>query len=235
MSFAELKNRVFEANLEVNRRGLVLYTFGNVSEIDRDAGVMAIKPSGVDYDALTADDIVVLTLNGEIIESRLRPSSDTPTHLHLYQRFPTIGGVCHTHSTHATSWAQARRPIPCLGTTHADYMYGPIPCTQPLSEEQTTSAYELETGVELARVLADVEPLACPMALAAGHGPFTWGRNADQAVYHAVVLEELARMAWLTRSLAPDGPELEPHVLNKHYLRKHGSNAYYGQETNHDH
>jgi L-ribulose-5-phosphate 4-epimerase len=229
MSYTELKREVFEANLELQKRGLVIYTFGNVSQIDRAKGVIAIKPSGVAYEDMRADDMVIVDLDNQIVEGRLRPSSDTKTHTHLYRHFSDIGGVTHTHSTYATAWAQAKLPIPCLGTTHADFVYGAVPCTGEMSMEQVARDYEEETGVQIVRAFAELDPLAAPMVVVAGHAPFTWGKNAAKSVYHAVILEEIARMAYLTRTLAPQGDLLAKAVMDKHYFRKHGKNAYYGQ------
>ena len=229
MSYTELKREVFEANLELQKRGLVIYTFGNVSQIDRAKGVIAIKPSGVAYEDMRAEDMVIVDLDNQIVEGRLRPSSDTKTHTHLYRHFNDIGGVTHTHSTYATAWAQAKLPIPCLGTTHADFVYGAVPCTGEMSMEQVARDYEEETGVQIVRAFAELDPLAAPMVVVAGHAPFTWGKNAAKSVYHAVILEEIARMAYLTRTLAPQGDLLAKAVMDKHYFRKHGKNAYYGQ------
>ena len=229
MSYTELKREVFEANLELQKRGLVIYTFGNVSQIDRAKGVIAIKPSGVAYEDMRADDMVIVDLDNQIVEGKLRPSSDTKTHTHLYRHFNDIGGVTHTHSTYATAWAQARLPIPCLGTTHADFVYGAVPCTGEMSMEQVARDYEEETGVQIVRAFAELDPLAAPMVVVAGHAPFTWGKDAAKSVYHAVILEEIARMAYLTRTLAPQGDLLAKAVMDKHYFRKHGKNAYYGQ------
>jgi L-ribulose-5-phosphate 4-epimerase len=229
MSYTELKREVFEANLELQKRGLVIYTFGNVSQIDRNKGVIAIKPSGVAYEDMRADDMVIVDLDNQIVEGRLRPSSDTKTHTHLYRHFSDIGGVTHTHSTYATAWAQAKLPIPCLGTTHADFVYGAVPCTGEMSMEQVARDYEEETGVQIVRAFAELDPLAAPMVVVAGHAPFTWGKDAAKSVYHAVILEEIARMAYLTRTLAPQGDLLAKAVMDKHYFRKHGKNAYYGQ------
>jgi L-ribulose-5-phosphate 4-epimerase len=229
MSYTELKREVFEANLELQKRGLVIYTFGNVSQIDRAKGVIAIKPSGVAYEDMRADDMVIVDLDNQIVEGRLRPSSDTKTHTHLYRHFNDIGGVTHTHSTYATAWAQAKLPIPCLGTTHADFVYGAVPCTGEMSMEQVARDYEEETGVQIVRAFAELDPLAAPMVVVAGHAPFTWGKDAAKSVYHAVILEEIARMAYLTRTLAPQGDLLATAVMDKHYFRKHGKNAYYGQ------
>lgn len=229
MSYTELKREVFEANLELQKRGLVIYTFGNVSQIDRAKGVIAIKPSGVAYEDMRADDMVIVDLDNQVVEGKLRPSSDTKTHTHLYRHFSDIGGVTHTHSTYATAWAQAKLPIPCLGTTHADFVYGAVPCTGEMSMEQVARDYEEETGVQIVRAFAELDPLAAPMVVVAGHAPFTWGKDAAKSVYHAVILEEIARMAYLTRTLAPQGDLLAKAVMDKHYFRKHGKNAYYGQ------
>jgi len=229
MSFAALKQAAWEANMELNARGLVLYTWGNVSQIDRERGVLAIKPSGVPYERLTADDMVVVDLDNRRVEGTLNPSSDTRTHTHLYRHFPDIGGVTHTHSTYATAWAQAQSDIPCFGTTHADYAYGPIPCTAVMTDEQIQRDYEEETGVQITDAFAERNPMETPMVVVAGHAPFTWGKNAAESVYHAVVLEEIARMAFLTRTIDPNRGPLKPAILEKHYQRKHGKNAYYGQ------
>lgn len=229
MSYTELKREAFEANLELQKRGLVIYTFGNVSQIDRAKGVIAIKPSGVAYEDMRADDMVIVDLDNQVVEGKLRPSSDTKTHTHLYRHFSDIGGVTHTHSTYATAWAQAKLPIPCLGTTHADFVYGAVPCTGEMSMEQVARDYEEETGVQIVRAFAELDPLAAPMVVVAGHAPFTWGKDAAKSVYHAVILEEIARMAYLTRTLAPQGDLLAKAVMDKHYFRKHGKNAYYGQ------
>ena len=225
----ELKQQVYEANMELPARGLITYTWGNVSGIDRERGLFVIKPSGVEYDELTPDDLVVCDIEGNRVEGELNPSSDTPTHAVLYQRFPKIGGVVHTHSSWATSWAQAGRSIPCYGTTHADYFYGPIPCVRSLTPEEVEEAYEHYTGVAIAEAFEDVDYMAVPAVLCKNHGPFTWGKDAAQAVYHAVVLEEVAKMATRTEAIAP-GVEPAPQFLqDKHYMRKHGPNAYYGQ------
>lgn len=229
MSYRELKAQVYEANMELHRRNLVLYTWGNVSQIDRARGVVAIKPSGVAYDALTPDDIVLVDLDNQVVEGKLRPSSDTKTHTHLYRHFADIGGVTHTHSTYATAWAQAQLPIPCYGTTHADYAYGEVPCTAVMSDAQIARDYEEETGVQITDCFQARNPLETPMVIIAGHAPFTWGKDAAQSVYHAVVLEEMARMAYLTRTLNQGVQPLKQAIVDKHYLRKHGKNAYYGQ------
>ena len=227
-----LKKAVYEANMELPRRGLVTYTWGNVSGIDRESGLVVIKPSGVDYDHLTAEDLVVLTLDGEIVEGKLNPSSDTKTHLELYKAFPQLGGIVHTHSPYAVAWAQAGEDIPCYGTTHADYFYGPIPCARHLTQEELDEDYEKNTGKVIIEefTVRDIDPAAVPAVICRSHGPFTWGKNPAQAVYHAVVLEEIAKMASFTRMVKPDADPAPQHVLDKHYMRKHGPNAYYGQK-----
>ncbi len=230
MSYTELKREVFEANMELNRRNLVVYTWGNVSQIDRAKGVIAIKPSGVAYEVMTPDDIVVVDLENKIVEGKMRPSSDTKTHTHLYRHFESIGGVTHTHSTYATAWAQTQQAIPCYGTTHADYAYGEIPCTAVMTDEQIERDYEEETGVQITDCFKDRSPKEVPMVIVAGHAPFTWGKNGADAVYHAVILEEIARMAYLTKTLQPNTAALKQGIVDKHYLRKHGKNAYYGQK-----
>ncbi|WP_374510867.1 L-ribulose-5-phosphate 4-epimerase [Niveibacterium sp.] len=229
MSTLALREAVLEANLALPRHGLVTFTWGNVSGVDRERGLVAIKPSGVAYEHMTARDIVVLTLAGDKVEGELRPSSDTPTHLALYRRYPEIGGIVHTHSTHATAWAQAHKPIPAFGTTHADYFHGEIPCTRPLSNAEVESEYELNTGSVIIETLGDRSPLAMPGILVSEHAPFAWGKSADDAVHNAVVLEEVARMALLTLSLNPRQGPIADYLLDKHYLRKHGAKAYYGQ------
>lgn len=229
MSYRELKEQVYEANMQLHHRNLVVYTWGNVSQIDRDKGVVAIKPSGVAYEDLKVDDIVIVDLDNNVVEGKMRPSSDTKTHTHLYRHFKDIGGVTHTHSTYATAWAQAQEPIPCLGTTHADYAYGDVPCTAVMSDAQIERDYEEETGVQITDCFKDRNPVETPMVIIAGHAPFTWGKNAAQSVYHAVVLEEMAKMAYLTRTLKPNVQPLKQGIMDKHYLRKHGKNAYYGQ------
>jgi len=229
--FHELKERAWAANMEIPKRGLAIYTFGNVSALDPARGVFAIKPSGVDYQALTAADMVVLDLEGKIVEGTLRPSSDTPTHLVLYQAFQGIGGIVHTHSTYATGWAQARTAIPLYGTTHADHLAEDVPVTEIMSEAAVASDYETETGNQILACFRGRNPLHTPMVLVAGHGPFTWGDTPEKAVYNAVVLEELARMAFVTRSLSPSATRLPDYLVRKHFERKHGSNAYYGQDA----
>lgn len=230
MSYTELKREVYEANMELQHRNLVIYTFGNVSQVDRANGVVAIKPSGVSYDQMKPEDIVIVDMENNIVEGTMRPSSDTKTHTHLYRAFGNIGGVTHTHSTYATAWAQAKQSIPCLGTTHADYVHGDITCTRELTDEQVNGDYEEETGVQITDAYTDRDPLSAPMVIVAGHAPFTWGKDAAQSVYHAALLEEIARMAYLTRTLSPNAAPLNQAILDKHYLRKHGKNAYYGQE-----
>ncbi|SFB73812.1 L-ribulose-5-phosphate 4-epimerase [Tropicimonas isoalkanivorans] len=226
----DLRDAVLDANLELNRRGVVLYTWGNVSAIDRDSGLIVIKPSGVAYDAMTADDMVVVSLDNEVVWGSNKPSSDTRTHTALYRAFPEIGGVAHTHSTHAVAWAQARRAIPCLGTTQADYCAGEVPCTAPLPPDEVQRDYETATGDAIIRRFQGLDPVAVPMVLVAGHGPFTWGKDADDAVHNAVVLEESAKMATLTVTVSGPNPQpLEDYVLDYHYQRKHGKNAWYGQ------
>lgn len=231
MSYLELKRAAYEANMELQRRNLVVYTFGNVSQIDRRLGVIAIKPSGVSYEVLTVDDMVVVDLDNNIVEGKLRPSSDTKTHTHLYRHFESIGGVTHTHSTYATAWAQAQMSIPCLGTTHADFVYGDIPCTAVMTDEQIARDYEEETGVQITDCFKDRSPDEAPMVIVAGHAPFTWGKDAAKSVYHAVLLEEIARMAYLTKTLHQGIAPLKQAIIDKHYLRKHGKNAYYGQSN----
>jgi L-ribulose-5-phosphate 4-epimerase len=230
MTHKTLREQVCEANLELDRRKIVIHTWGNVSGIDREKGVIVIKPSGVSYDKLTADKLVVVGLDGKVIEGDLNPSTDTKTHLVLYRAFPTIGGVCHTHSAYAVAWAQARKEIPCFGTTHADYCHGPVPLTDPLSPEQVAEDYEGQTGEQIVRRLGNEDPLSKPMVLVAGHGPFTWGKNAPDSVLNAVFLEEIARIATTTVMLAPAAAPVEDYVLNYHYQRKHGPGAWYGQK-----
>ncbi|MBQ6575837.1 MAG: L-ribulose-5-phosphate 4-epimerase [Lachnospiraceae bacterium] len=227
----ELKKQVYEANMMLPKYGLVTFTWGNVSQIDRDSGLFAIKPSGVDYDKLTPDDMVIMDLDGNRVEGRYKPSSDTPTHLELYKAFPEIGGIVHTHSSYATSWAQSGRSIPCYGTTHADYIYGEVPCVRCLTKEEIDSAYETNTGLliinEFKRMNKDV--MGVPAVLCKNHGPFAWGKDAHDAVHNAVVLEEVAKMAFRTELINPDVEPAPAELQDKHYFRKHGANAYYGQ------
>lgn len=230
MDLKTLRAEVLDANLELQRRNLVVYTFGNVSGISRDGGLVVIKPSGVSYDRLRAEDLVVTDLNGEVVEGSLRPSSDLATHLEIYRSFPSVGGVVHTHSTYATAWAQAQREIPCYGTTHADYFHGPIPITTALADDEIRSDYELNTGKVIARRFAGLDPMKSPGVLVAGHGPFCWGKSAQDAAHTAVIMEELARMAHLTVALSPQLGSLPQTLHDKHFLRKHGPSAYYGQK-----
>jgi L-ribulose-5-phosphate 4-epimerase len=224
-----LKAQVLEANLELVRRGLVLYTFGNASGIDRGSGHIVIKPSGVDYDKMKTSDLVVTDLDGRVVESSLKPSSDLATHVELYRAFPDIGGVVHTHSEFATAWAQAGREIPAYGTTHADYFYGPVPVTEELSADEIGGDYVLNTGKAIIRRFQSLDPEAVPGVLVAGHAPFAWGRDAMDAAYHAVVLEAVARMAFYTATLNPGCPGVSQALLDQHYFRKHGAKATYGQ------
>ena len=227
----ELKKQVFEANIALPRYGLVTLTWGNVSEIDRETGYVVIKPSGIRYEAMRMDDLVVVDLDGNIVEGRLRPSSDAPTHLELYRQFPEIGGITHTHSRWATIFAQCGMDLPALGTTHADTFYGPVPCTRNLRQEEIFGAYELETGRVIAETISQEGAASVPAVLVHSHGPFTWGSDALKSVEHSVILEEVAMMAWHTLMMNPD-IRLKQDLLDKHYLRKHGKNAYYGQGGN---
>lgn len=229
--FQVLKERVLKANLQLPKYGLVTFTWGNVSEIDRSKGVFAIKPSGVEYDVMSVDDIVVVGLDGKVVEGKLKPSSDMATHLELYKAFPTIGGIVHTHSRHATAWAQAGMDIPALGTTHADYFYGDIPCTRQLTPDEIAHDYELNTGRVIVEEFKNrnIEPTAIPGAVISGHAPFSWGKDGFDAVHNAVVLEEVSAMALATRSLNAT-IKVQAELLDKHYNRKHGKDAYYGQK-----
>jgi len=229
MRLAHLREEVLEANLELVRRGLVLYTFGNASGIARDEGLVVIKPSGVPYEKLKPEHMVITDFSGKIVEGELRPSSDLPTHLILYRSFAAIGGVTHTHSEFATAWAQAGRSIPCLGTTHADYFYGAVPVTDALQKHEITSDYEANTGVAIARSFAGKDPASVPAVLVRGHGPFCWGPDVAAAAHNSVILEAVAKMACFTVGLAPDIEPLPGSLHDKHFLRKHGSEAYYGQ------
>lgn len=224
-----LKAQVLEANLELVRRGLVLYTFGNASGIDRDQGLVAIKPSGVAYERLTPEDMVVSNLDGKIIDSQYKPSSDLDTHLELYRAFPSIGGVVHTHSEYATAWAQASKEIPAYGTTHADYFYGPVPVTEELTDTEISGNYVLNTGKAIVRRFRGLDPVAVPGVLVAGHAPFAWGKDAMEAAYHAVVLESVARMGFYTAALNPECRGVSQALLDRHHFRKHGAKATYGQ------
>ena len=224
-----LKKQVYEANMELPKRGLITYTWGNVSAIDRETGCFVIKPSGVDYDKLRPEDMVVMDLDGNKIEGEYKPSSDTPTHMELYKAFKEIGGIVHTHSPWATSWAQAGKGIPCYGTTHADYFYGEIPCARNLTQEEIKDAYEKNTGLVIIDTFKNIDPLSIPAVLCTNHGPFTWGKDAANAVHNAVVLEEVAKMAYRTENLTPGREPIPQALLDKHFLRKHGKDAYYGQ------
>ncbi len=224
-----LRTEVYEANLELVRRGLVIYTFGNASGVDRERGLIVIKPSGVHYEKMSPADMVVTDLHGRIVEGKLRPSSDLPTHAALYRAFPSIGGVAHTHSRHATSWAQACREIPCFGTTHADYFCGSVPVTDSLTPEEIAGDYELHTGEAIIRRMQGRDPLACPAVLVASHAPFCWGKSATDAVHHAVIVEELAAMAWQTLTINPAAAPIADALRDRHHFRKHGPQATYGQ------
>ncbi len=227
-----LKRSVYEANMELPKRGLITYTWGNVSGIDRATGYVVIKPSGVMYDKLTSEDMVVVDLEGNIIEGKYNPSSDTPTHIELYRKYSDIGGIVHTHSVEATAWAQAGRDIPLYGTTHADYFYGSIPCTRGLTEEEISEAYEKNTGLVIIETFEKqkINPSFTPGVLCKNHGPFTWGKDAHEAVYHAVVLEEVAKMAAKTELINHEVTSAPDCIRDKHFFRKHGANAYYGQK-----
>ena len=231
MMLESLREEVLEANLELVRRGLVLYTFGNVSGLAREESLVVIKPSGVPYEEMRPSDLVVVDLAGRVVEGSLRPSSDLPTHLVLYGAFPGIGGVAHTHSRYATAWAQAAREIPCFGTTHADYFHGAVPVTAPLSEAEIQGDYETHTGEAIVRRFEDRDPLQMPAALVIHHGPFTWGNNASEAAHNAVILEEVARMAFDTLLLQPSATGIPDALLDRHFYRKHGAAAYYGQRA----
>ena len=227
----ELKKQVCEANLQLPEHGLVVFTWGNVSGIDREKGLFVIKPSGVPYDQLKPDDMVVMNLKGEKVEGDLNPSSDTPTHMELYNKFPAIGGVVHTHSRWATIWSQAGRGIPAYGTTHGDYFYGTIPCTRRMTPAEIAGEYELETGKVIVETFEGRNPEDIPAVLVNSHGPFTWGKDCFEAVHNSVVLEELAMMAWHTENIKAEAREpMQQELLDKHFLRKHGANAYYGQK-----
>ncbi len=231
MNLKRLREEVLEANLELVRRGLVLYTFGNASGISREQGLVVIKPSGVPYETMKPEDLVVVDLEGKTVEGTLRPSSDLPTHLVLYKAFPTIGGVAHTHSRSATSWAQARREIPCFGTTHADYFHGPVPVTKPLKPAEIRKDYELNTGLAIVRCIGKRDPLHTPGVLVAGHAPFCWGSTPQEAAHNAVIVEEIAAMALQTITANQQARPIEKALHEKHFFRKHGSTAYYGQKS----
>ncbi len=227
----ELKEKVFRANLDLPEHGLVTFTWGNVSGIDREKGLVVIKPSGVSYDEMKAEDMVVVDLDGKRVEGSLNPSSDTPTHVELYKAYPDMGGIVHTHSKWATSWAQAGRSIPPFGTTHADYFYGEIPCARMLTEAEIQGEYEKNTGLVIIETVGDKDPMAAPGILASGHGPFAWGKDPAEAVHNAVVMEVVAQMAWCSLALNPELQPLPQAMRDKHYYRKHGANAYYGQAS----
>lgn len=225
----ELKKVVYEQNMMLAESGLVVLTWGNVSAINREKGLVCIKPSGVSYKEMSVDDMVIVDLDGNVVEGKYRPSSDTPTHLYLYKRFCEIGGICHTHSTNAVAWAQAGESIPAYGTTHADAFYGDVPCTRALTKEEIELNYELNTGVVIAEAFKEISPSAIPAVLVKNHGPFTWGSNAESAVVSAITLEEVAKIAFKTKLINPNTPKVDGYLLDKHYFRKHGKNAYYGQ------
>lgn len=225
----QLKDKVFKANLDLVRHGLVIFTWGNVSAVDPESRLVVIKPSGVSYDEMTADDMVVVDLDGNVVEGHLNPSSDTPTHLALYRAWPEIGGIVHTHSTYATAWAQAGKSIPAIGTTHADYFHNEIPCTGDMSEQEVKGAYELETGNVIVRRFEGINPVHTPGVLVRNHGPFAWGKDCAEAVHNAVVLEQVAKMAYLAYAINPD-LTMNPLLVEKHFSRKHGPDAYYGQK-----
>lgn len=225
----QLKQQVFEANMALPRHGLVTFTWGNVSGIDRERQCIAIKPSGVAYEQMSADDMVIVDMNGVVIEGKYRPSSDTATHLALYKQYPELGGVVHTHSTHATAWAQAGLSIPALGTTHADYFLGDIRCTRAFTIDEVQGEYELNTGKVIIETLGSHQPLHTPGVVVYQHGPFAWGKTAEDAVHNAVVMEEVARMAWIARGINPALKPIDSYLMNKHFQRKHGPIAYYGQ------
>lgn len=226
----ELKQQVYEANMELPAKGLVTYTWGNVSGIDRERGLFVIKPSGVDYEKLTPDMLVVMDLNGKKVEGDLNPSSDTPTHIELYKAFPEVGGIVHTHSPWATSWAQAGRSIPCYGTTHADYFFGDIPRARSLTADEINGEYEKNTGIVIAETFEGKNPIYVPGVLCTNHGPFSWGADAAEAVHNAVVMEEVAKMAYRCEHLKKDIGEAPQVLQDKHFFRKHGENAYYGND-----
>jgi L-ribulose-5-phosphate 4-epimerase len=228
-----LKNDVFKANLDLVKNGLVIHTWGNVSGKDRESGLIVIKPSGVSYEAMKPGDMVVIDRDGNVIEGKFKPSIDAPTHLLLYSTFKSVGGVVHTHSSYATSWAQAGRAIPPFGTTHADHFYGEVPCTRLLTQKEAEDDYEINTGKIIVEKLGEVDPLTIPSVLVNGHGPFCWGRDAENAVYNAVALEEIAKMAFCTVLLGKTDP-IDKFLLDKHFKRKHGKDAYYGQNKDND-
>lgn len=235
--YRDLKEECWQANLELPKLGLVIHTFGNVSVVDRNNAVFAIKPSGVAYDLLKAEDIVIVDYENNIVEGKMRPSSDTSTHGYLYQQWETIGGIAHTHATYSVAWAQAQQDIPIFGTTHADHLTRDIPCAPPMEDHYIRGDYELMTGHQIVDYFKerDLDYQEVEMVLVGSHGPFTWGSNAEKAVYHSMILEELARMACITLQINPAAPRLKETLIQKHYYRKHGENAYYGQEKNKKH
>lgn len=228
----KLKEEVYKANIELPAKGLVLFTWGNVSAIDREKNLVVIKPSGVEYDKLKPEDMVVVNLDGKVVEGNLNPSSDTPTHIELYKKFSETGGIVHTHSTNATIWAQSGRDIPAYGTTHGDYFYGAIPCTRKMTPEEIAGEYEKETGTVIIETFEkrNINPKFVPAVIVHSHGPFTWGKDAAEAVHNSIVLEELAKMAMFTEQVNKDVKPMQQELLDKHFLRKHGENAYYGQK-----
>jgi len=226
----ELKKKVFDANLALVKYNLVIFTWGNVSQIDRKSGLVVIKPSGVGYDNMTAEDMVVVDLDGRVVEGRYKPSSDTATHIELYKAFGAVGGITHTHSTFATGYAQSCKSLECLGTTHADYFYGAVPCTRPLTKDEIATEYERNTGLVIAAAFAGKDPMSCPAVLVGSHGPFAWGVDAVSSVEASVVLEEIARMATITRGINPKITPCDSYLMDKHYFRKHGKDSYYGQK-----
>ena len=228
----KLKEEVYKANIELPAKGLVLFTWGNVSAIDREKNLVVIKPSGVEYDKLKPEDMVVVNLDGKVVEGNLNPSSDTPTHIELYKKFPETGGIVHTHSTNATIWAQSGRDIPAYGTTHGDYFYGAIPCTRKMTPEEIAGEYEKETGTVIIETFEkrNINPKFVPAVIVHSHGPFTWGKDAAEAVHNSIVLEEIAKMAMFTEQVNKDVKPMQQELLDKHFLRKHGENAYYGQK-----
>ncbi|SFR98929.1 L-ribulose-5-phosphate 4-epimerase [Anaeromicropila populeti] len=225
----QLKREVYEANMELVEKGMVIYTWGNVSGIDRENSLVVIKPSGVDYDVMKPEDMVVVDFDGKVVEGNYKPSSDTATHIVLYKNYPDIGGVVHTHSTWAVTFAQAGMPIPALGTTHADYFYGDIPCTRDLTQQEIEEAYELNTGNVIVETIGTCNPMAIPAIVVKNHGPFAWGKTPAGSVYNAVVMDKVAEMAYKTMTLNPNVSRVQQFLLDKHYNRKHGANAYYGQ------
>jgi L-ribulose-5-phosphate 4-epimerase len=229
MLLADLREQVLEANLDLVRRGLVLSTFGNASGVARDQRLIVIKPSGVPYEEMNPEHLVVTDMQGQVIEGSLRPSSDLPTHAALYRAFPSVGGIAHTHSEYATAWAQARKSIPCFGTTHADYFHGPIPLTEPMSADEIQGAYEANTGAAIVRAFKNLDPMSIPAVLVANHGPFAWGTDARKAAENAWMLEAVARFAYLTVSINSHAEGIGKSLHDRHFLRKHGKNAYYGQ------